>query len=137
MIFAADHLQTRHIYLAYMVAVRLNSPIAHYEISAADFVTKPPSEENRERGEEMEAGAGFPVHHGGSLRYSALLGAVWRYSRGCSACRWARMFRRAQIPWPLCSSSHSRSAPFPRLHSKQSVQRLSSTLLPPLETGVM
>lgn len=77
MIFAADRLQTRHIYLAYMVAVRLNSPIAHYEISAADFVTKPPSEENLEPGEGMEAEAGFPVHHGsGSLRYSALLSSI-------------------------------------------------------------
>lgn len=138
MTIAAGFLQTRHIYRAYMVAVRLNSPIAHYKISVADFVTKPPSEENLEPGEGVEAEAGFPVHHGGGLlRYSALLGAVRRYSRGCSACRSTRMFRRAQVPRPLCSSFHSRSAPFPRLHSKQSVQRLSSTVLPPLETGVM
>lgn len=65
-------------YLACMVvAVRLNSPIAHYKIPAVDFVTKPPSEENLGRGEGMEAGAGFPVHHGfGSLRYSALLSSI-------------------------------------------------------------
>lgn len=51
MIFAAARLQTRHIYLAYMVAaVRLNSPIAHYKISAADSVAKPPSGANMERG---------------------------------------------------------------------------------------
>lgn len=50
MIFAAARLQTRHIYLAYMVAVRLNSPIAHYKIPAADFVTKLPSGANMERG---------------------------------------------------------------------------------------
>lgn len=74
MTFAANRLQTRRIYLAYMAAVRLNSPIAHYKIPAADFVTKPPSGANMERGEGMEAGAGFPVHHGvGSLRCSALL----------------------------------------------------------------
>ncbi len=36
MIFAAGCLQTQYIYLAYMVAVRLNSPIAHYKISAVD-----------------------------------------------------------------------------------------------------
>ena len=53
MTFAADRLQTRHIYLAYMVAVRLNSPIAHYKIPAADFVTEPPSGANMERGEGM------------------------------------------------------------------------------------
>ncbi len=63
-----------------VVAVRLNSPIAHYKISkisAADSVAKPPSEENLGRGEGMEVGAGFPVHHGfGSLRYSALLSSI-------------------------------------------------------------
>ena len=91
MTFAADRLQTRHIYLAYMVAVRLNSPIAHYKIPAADFVTEPPSGANMERGEGMDAGAGFPVHHGGGAGFCA----TQRYSRGCSACRSTRMFRRA------------------------------------------
>ncbi len=38
MIFAAGCLQTRHIYLAYMVAVRLNSPIVHYKIPAAESI---------------------------------------------------------------------------------------------------
>jgi len=41
MTFAADRLQTRRIYLAYMVAVRLNSPIAQYKISAATTTWNP------------------------------------------------------------------------------------------------
>lgn len=80
MTFAADRLQTRYIYLAYMVAVRLNSPIVNYKILAADSVAKPPSEENMERG--MEAGSGFPVHHG--VRLLALLGATREVVRACA-----------------------------------------------------
>ena len=93
MTFAPYRLQTRHIYLAYMVAVRLNSSIAQYEVSAADFVTKPPSGANMERGEGMDAGAGFLVHPGaGSLRYSVLLGATHEAARSSARQRPAPAF---------------------------------------------
>lgn len=135
MIFAPYLLQTRHIYLAYMVAVRLNSPIAHYKIPAADFVTKPPSGANMERGEGMEAGAGFPVQPGaGSLRYSLLRGATQRYSRGCSVFRsaTARPSVLMVIPGQMNTHGAARSqaaAVFPRTqHTIASIGRMTDTI---------
>lgn len=48
MTIAAGCLQTRRIYLAHMVSARLDVPIAQYEVSAADSVMTPPSEEEME-----------------------------------------------------------------------------------------
>lgn len=137
MTIAAGFLQTRHIYRAYMVAVRLNSPIAHYKISkisAADSVAKPPSGANMERG-GMEVGAGFPVYHRPcSLRYSLLRGATQRHSRDCSVFRLAtaRSSVLMVIPGQMNTHGAARSqaaAVFPRTqHTIASIGRMADTI---------
>ncbi len=121
-----------------VVAVRQNSPIAHYKISkisAADSVAKPPSEENLGRGEGMEVGAGFPVHHGfGSLRYSLLRGATQRHSRDCSVFRSATA--RSSVLMVILGQMNTHGAArsqaaavFPRTqHTIASIGRMADTI---------
>ena len=113
-----------------VVAVRLNSSIAQYEVSAADFVTKPPLRRTWNEGD----GSRSRIPCTSWSRFPALLGVARRYSRGCSVFRLAtaRSSVLMVIPGQMNTHSAARSqaaAVFPRTqHTIASIGRMADTI---------